>query len=73
MIKNIDIEEKKPMKESGANKTYLCCCSAQEFYECGGLGRESCPGSCMLKGKEVPDNAVESNIVGCYWIESVHL
>ena len=47
--------------------------SPQEFYECGCIGRETCPGSVMLKEEEVPDNAVKTNIIGCYWRESVHL
>jgi len=62
--------EKEP-KSSG--NVYVCNCSLQEFYECGCIGRESCPGSVILKEEEVPDNAVKTNIIGCYWRESVHL
>ena len=65
-----NIKKKKPM---GGDNVYVCHCSLQEFYECGCIGRETCPGSVMLKEEEVPDNAVKTNIIGCYWRESVHL
>lgn len=62
-------------KESKGNgNVYVCHCSQQEFYECGCIGRETCSGSVILKEEEeVPDNAVKTNIIGCYWRESVHL
>lgn len=52
---------------------FVCHCSAQEQYECGGIGRYQCPGAWLREETDIPENARKLNLPDTYWIESEHL
>lgn len=61
------------IREMENKKVFICFCSAQEQYECGGLGCHQCPGAWLREESDVPEDAVKLNLPDTYWVESDHL
>lgn len=52
------------VKDQQQEFVYVCQCDPQTWYECGGLGRETCENSGRYRVEDLPKDTEPSNIPG---------
>ncbi len=50
---------------------YVCNCSQQSFYECGGMAASCCDHCFKERRDQIPEEAQKSNLDDVFYIEGV--